>query len=351
VDYRQGVIFFGICLAIIGPARAAAAQSPCRDGMSLVPAGYTVVVYSGERWGGFDTKIEWVNDFCIDIYEASQPDATVDSSGSWVQGLPIPPAQSKVNVMPWNKISWLDAKQACAAAGKRMPTLAEWQTAYSAYTGAWWPWGTNIYDEGLASSCWINKPTMMVFPTGGCCFENCSGDRCFTSCDMLGNIAEWVDGYWDETCYGETQVLCAGAAIANWDSPNFQYEDPENPGCWLFMIFAQRRFGLHHHYPDINYLGDDGFRCASEPVDDDTVDDDTSDDDLVDDDTADDDIVDDDADDDTSDDDSLDDDSLDDDADDDTDDDDADDNADDDTQTDDDAEGGQSDDDDRGCGC
>jgi hypothetical protein len=337
---RRSVIFFGLFLTIFCPAKAAVALLHCPEGMSLVPAGNTAVVYSGERWGGFVTEIEWVDDFCIDIYEASQPDATVDYSGSWAQGQPIPPAQSKVNVMPWNIISWLDAKQACAAAGKRMPTLAEWQTAYSGYDGAWWPWGTNDYDEGLASSCWINQPYMMVLPTGGCCFENCSGDQCFTTCDMLGNIAEYADGYWDETCYGETEVLIAGAGIIGWYQPNHQVEDPDNPGCWLFVIFAQRRFGLHHHDQNAN-LGDDGFRCASEPLDDDTVDDDTSDDDLTDDDTTDDDLADDDADNDSTDDDSLDDDA----------DDDADDDTDDDTQTDDDAGGGQSDDDDRGCGC
>ncbi len=273
----------------------------CPADMAFVPGGLTTVVYSGERWGGTVEETETVDDFCIDVYEASQPDATAESMGSWDGISAVPAAQSVAGVLPWVTISWDNAKLACAASGKRLATLAEWQTAYSGYDGAAWPWGSDAYDPDLAATCWINVATAppFAYPTGGCCYENCDGGSCFTVCDMLGNIAESVDGYWDEECYGQDQVLCAGAGIVSWDSTNYQEEDPEKPGCWKFVTFAQRRFGLHHHLPTDAWLQDDGFRCAKSPEDDDdTSDDDTADDDAADDDTSDDDGADDDADDD-----------------------------------------------------
>ena len=345
----------------------------CPDGMALVPAGETVVDYQGQMWGGDVSETVWVDEFCIDIYEASQPDATAESFGSWIRGETIPGATSRAGVLPWVLISWNEAKVACAHAGKRLPTLAEWQTAFSGYGGADWPWGSDEYDETQAAGCYINYSYCDQFPTGGCCYENCAGDQCFTTCDMVGNVSEWVDGYWNEECYGDSQVLIAGGAAGGgpygWGATNFQQAAPViQMGCWWFVAYAERRFGLHHHDPNILWLLDDGFRCAG-PADDDTSDDDTADDDAVDDDAVDDDSVDDDAaDDDTTDDDTVDDDAADDDgadddgADDDLDDDVADDDGLDDDATDDDgaddvtdddgdSTAGGDDDDDQGCGC
>ena len=258
-----------ICGALIFGLTAAALAQECPADMQFVPGGETIVVYSGDRWGGTVDSPQSVDDFCIDEYEASQPDATADRPGSWAPGLPIPAAESMAGVLPWASISWTDAQQACAAAGKRLPTLAEWQTAYSGYYGAWWPWGTDHYDPRQAASCYINEPVLQTFPTGGCCFENCEGAQCFTTCDMLGNLAEWVAGLWEPECYGDTQVLSAGASVIDWFTPNRQEIDPANPDCWKFSLFAQRRFGLHHHDRVTEINNDDGFRCAKSLGDDD----------------------------------------------------------------------------------
>ncbi len=215
----------------------------CPDGMALVPAGETVVDYQGQMWGGEVSETVWVDEFCIDIYEASQPDATAESFGSWIRGQPIPGATSRPGVLPWVLISWNEAKVACAHAGKRLPTLAEWQTAFSGYGGADWPWGSDEYDETQAAGCYINYSYCDQFPTGGCCYENCAGDQCFTTCDMVGNVSEWVDGYWDEECYGESQVLIAGGAAGGgpygWGATNFPQAAPViQLGCWWFVANA-----------------------------------------------------------------------------------------------------------------
>jgi len=170
-------------------------------------------------------------------------------------------------------MSWNQIKEACAAAGKRMPTLAEWQTAYSGYDGADWPWGDE-YDPDQVKGCYIKVTVpplpILSFPTGGCCFENCGDGGCFTTCDMLGNLSEFVDGYWDESCFGHDQILVAGGGLGDWMDPNWQVPDnsarPAHSSagtqCWHWSFISQTRASLHHHNPTRTGLYDDGFRCA-----------------------------------------------------------------------------------------
>lgn len=231
----------------------------CPPGMVMVPGGKTVVQYYGPRWDGLYEESVVVEDFCIDIYEASQPDASEDFHGSWSFNDPIPNAESKPGVLPWVSISWLDAQQACMNVGKRLPTLAEWQTAFSDLEGLLWPWG----DEWEDNDCYVDWPTFGSHPTGGCCFEICPDSECFSVCDFVGNVSEWVDGYWDESCYGSDFVMIAGgSAHLNHSDMNGQQEDPDKPGCWLFEDYSLPRSGLHHH-DQVSGFEDDGFRCAA----------------------------------------------------------------------------------------
>ena len=198
-----------------------------------------------------------IGDFCIDKYEASQPDATKTSFGSWRFEKPVPAARSVKGVLPWHSLSWEEAAAACEKAGKRLPTLAEWQTAFSGLTNVAWPWGNDWVDHG----CYVNR-SIGVYPTGGCCFESCPYPPCKEICDMVGNVSEWIDGYWDLDCYGTDGVLIAGGAAHNgYNRRNQQSLDPDNPGCWVFDEYAQKREGLHFHNSTSGF-SDDGFRCA-----------------------------------------------------------------------------------------
>ena len=236
----------------------------CPKGMVRVPGGKVSVVFRGERWGGDFSQDAIIRSFCIDKYEASKPDATKEHPGKdkdlnlvGVQ-LDIPPAQSKKGVLPWASASYEWAKRSCYMAGKRLPTLAEWQMAYSGPDPHPWPWG----DQWEPNTCWADNLPMKLYPTGACCYKICREDDCFTICDMVGGLSEWILDNWDTKCYGDDQVMIAGgpAHIPN-NMPASQSPDPEKPGCWKFTSYSGDRAALHHHNRNSNSF-DDGFRCA-----------------------------------------------------------------------------------------
>jgi formylglycine-generating enzyme required for sulfatase activity len=121
-----------------------------------------------------------------------------------------------------------------------------------------WPWGEQWEEHG----CHAGTGEFGSFPTGGCCFSQCVEDTCFEVCDFVGNVSEWVADFWDEECYGDTQVMIAGGpSHVEPDQHNGYQEDPEAPGCWLMDQYGLYRPGLHHHTKTTAF-DDDGFRCT-----------------------------------------------------------------------------------------
>ena len=236
----------------------------CPEGMVFFTGGTARIVYEGKMWnegGGICYQEEEVAPFCIDIYEASQPDATQTTQGSWVSGAtPVPPAVSNAGVLPWKSISQYNAHEACLNSGKRLPSISEWQTAFSGLDSKQWPWDKGFNTSG--NDC-VVRGYGQPFPTGNCCFliDGSSTEIC----DMVGNVSEWLADPWDVNCYGNDQIMVAGGSFNQ--SPqdkNSQRKDPDNEGCWLFSTYSLHRSGLHAHDP-YSMLNDDGFRCAADP--------------------------------------------------------------------------------------
>ncbi|MBZ0273206.1 SUMF1/EgtB/PvdO family nonheme iron enzyme [bacterium] len=239
-----------------------AAPRACPQGMAFVPGGKTVVLYAGLRWGGVHREMVALDDFCIDKYEASAPDATADSRGT-ISGDRLFAATSREGALPWVLVTHSDAERACAAAGKRLPTLAEWQTAYSGHDGARWPWGSDAYDT--SNTCRVGVE-FQAYPTGACCYTNCRGDMCWEVCDMAGNVSEWVATDWNPDCAEQADhMIVAGGYTNSADSPNAQAEDPPGSGCWKATGWGQARYSMHGHSASRIGYDDDGFRCAATP--------------------------------------------------------------------------------------
>jgi hypothetical protein len=152
-----------------GAAGASSFAADCNEGL---PAG-DVMVRAGAT--------------CIDRYEASIWDAP--SGGNQITGaLPCNVngqdckgkifARSVAGVTPRVSITWFQAQQALANAGKRLPTNAEWQAAVA----------------GTPDSTACNVSTAALQNTGA----NAGCVSAWGANDMVGNLDEWVAD-WDET--------------------------------------------------------------------------------------------------------------------------------------------------------
>lgn len=97
------------------------------------------------------------------------------------------------DLKPVTWVSLEDGRAYAAWAGKRLPHEWEWQYAAQATDGRHYPWG-NEYDEKrvppMDSSRNMRPPTNVnKFPEGA---------SPFGVLDMVGNVWQWTDEYWDE---------------------------------------------------------------------------------------------------------------------------------------------------------
>lgn len=119
--------------------------------------------------------------YCIDVYEASRPDATATSAG-----VDSSRAVSQPGVLPWSSVTFEQASAACEASGRRLCTATEWVDACQGPSAAFYPYG-NGYD-GLACNGANTPPLRDAAPSGA--LERCvSADGTF---DQSGNLSEWV---------------------------------------------------------------------------------------------------------------------------------------------------------------
>lgn len=131
-----------------------------------------------------DDVMVQVGSLCVDKYEASVVDAADPTTqyGSTADDYPAGcndngsgctqiVARSVANAIPATHITWFQAQQACANAGKRLLTNAEWQMAAS---------GTPDTDCNLASGAKTNTGA------GAGCAST------WATMDMAGNVWEWT---------------------------------------------------------------------------------------------------------------------------------------------------------------
>jgi len=160
-----------------------ACQFDCSGGDLACPADMTAICGS----------------FCVDLYEASRPDATETDAGEDNSR-----AESRVGVLPWHteSLTPADAEAACAAAGKRLCLPREWEVVCSNLDETVYVYGDD-YDPAVCNSIdthcdpecgvypdcyWDCESDYRVLPTGS--FPNCTNT--FGVYDLSGNVWEAV---------------------------------------------------------------------------------------------------------------------------------------------------------------
>lgn len=156
------------------------------------------------------------NSFCMDIYEASRPDATYSS---W--GVDETLATSRMGVIPWQVKDNATAQTACEAANKSLCTAEQWYRSCVGPEKTEYAYG-NTYNaatcNGIDTYCTCDDETRMSQPSKSAypgCYYDCGAlfhvepTGNFKSCkngygvyDLNGNLWEHVKGGSDYTIRG-----------------------------------------------------------------------------------------------------------------------------------------------------
>jgi formylglycine-generating enzyme required for sulfatase activity len=113
--------------------------------------------------------------------------------------------------MPIVKLDWNDARDYCAWAGGQLPTEAEWERAARGAT-------SDSRYGSIGDVAWYHDNSgSQVHPGGG---KRANG---FGLYDMLGNLWEWVDDWYDQNYYQNSPTpRKIRASCRSWYYPTFR---------------------------------------------------------------------------------------------------------------------------------
>ena len=149
--------------------------------------------------------------------------------------------------LPATHVSWQDASAFCATRGARLPTEAEWEYAARGSDIRTFPWGDSLPSPERArfaerTPLPVQTKLQGVTPDG---IEH-----------LGGNVAEWVQDWWDPSYYGASPT-----------------HDPQGPatgdfrvvrgGSWNQSADELRASARSYHNP-LKGAGYIGFRCAQD---------------------------------------------------------------------------------------
>ncbi len=218
----------------------------------------------------YDTSAVTVDAFYLDVYPVTNADflAFVKANPRWLRSQVTPLFADENYLNHWDgdlalgdtapanspvvNVSWFAAMAYAEWAGKRLPTMAEWE--YVAAASASHPDGSTDPDHYQRIIDWYAQPTPARTPSIGSTVQNY-----WQVYDMHGLVWEWVYDFNNAFVTGESrsdsdldrQLFCGSGSIGASDFKDYA----------AFMRFAFRG-SLEGAYTTPNL----GFRCARDQI-------------------------------------------------------------------------------------